>query len=54
MTANRAVDKTLGTTINGANPGNKSQDALDAVERRGLAGPPRLFAPDAKHIGDTP
>jgi len=37
--ASRAVDKTLGTDINGANPGRKSQDALDAVDGRGLAGP---------------
>jgi len=38
-TASRAVDRTLGTNINGAIPGKKSQDALDAVDGRGLASP---------------
>ncbi len=37
--ASRAVDKTLGTNINGANPDRKFQDALDAMNVRGFASP---------------
>jgi len=41
--ASRTVDKTLGTNINGANSGKKSQDALDAVDGRGPASPSPAF-----------
>jgi hypothetical protein len=41
--ASRAVGRTPGTHINGANPGKTSQDAPDAMNVRGLAGPSSAF-----------
>jgi len=38
-TATRAADKTLGTKINGTNPGNKFKDAVDAMDWERPASP---------------
>ena len=51
--ASRALDRTPGTHINGANPGRKAQAAPDAMNVRGLQALPRLFAPDTRHTGDA-